>query len=67
MIENLMEKKVNWVVIQHMVTDIIYNNSPFANAYNLVWQHFRNHFEMVRVEESFLLLHRKSDNSESNY
>jgi len=63
MIEELKEKEVNWVILDDVGLDGR-DDLRFRNTHKPLWQHFRDHFEFMRVmglPPNLLLLHRKSE------
>lgn len=66
-IQQLKEKNVNWVFLGDMGQDG-QDDLRFRNTHKLLWQHFTNHFEPIRMRRlppDYMLLHRKSSGEQS--
>jgi len=67
MIEQLKEKKVNWVILSGFSRDG--KRSSFAGTYNLIWEYFCKHYDFLSVKglpgSYRLLRHRKDETIKS--
>lgn len=63
MIEEIEQKKVNWIFMVDMIVDDR-QERRFNNTHKLLWEYFNEHYEVIRMPDlpdNKFLLHRKPD------